>query len=66
MVSYYAYKGIGRPGCHPAHRKGLVGLLHARLVEKNDDKYFKLKPDMQLYFKENINNSAQRISQAIQ
>jgi hypothetical protein len=33
---------------------------------KHDDKYFKLKSDMQLSFKENVNNPVQRISQAIQ
>jgi hypothetical protein len=50
----------------PAHTKGLVGPAACSISGKHDDKYFKLKLDMQLSFKENINNSAQRNSQASQ
>jgi hypothetical protein len=44
----------------------LGGPAACSISGKHDDKYFKLKSYMQLSFKENINNSVQRISQAIQ
>jgi hypothetical protein len=34
----------------------LGGPVACSISGKHDDKYFKLKPDMQLSFKENINN----------
>jgi hypothetical protein len=44
----------------------LGGPATCSISGKHDDKYFKLKPDMQLSFKENRNNLAQRISETIQ
>jgi hypothetical protein len=50
----------------PAHTKGLAGPVACSISGKHDEKYFKLKPDMQLSFTEKRNNYAQRNSQASQ
>jgi hypothetical protein len=44
----------------------LGGPTGCSISGKHDDKYFSLKSDMQLSFKENKNNLAQRITQVIQ
>jgi hypothetical protein len=65
MEAYYAYKELVDLDVSYAQER-LGGPTVCSISGKHDEKYFKLKPDMQLSFKENINNFVQRNSQASQ